>query len=239
MRHVPKSTVIPTSLAAIAPPASAADIDSDKYSGDDVKQQLITDHHKKCVYCECSLNGDYGHIEHFRPKGGYTVPPNKKLIQPGYYWLAYEWTNLLLSCSKCNTSYKKNNFALADESKRDIANKNIADEEPMLINPSTEDPAQYIEFHQHIAAPKIIDGVESARGRHTIELLRLNHRTDLVDNRRRKWESFNQLHKIRIVAQELIDTGIDIERGTRLLSIANYGIALMSAPDAEYSAMFI
>ena len=41
------------------------------YAAADVKKQLKIDQHGKCAYCERFLNGDYGAVEHFRPKGGY------------------------------------------------------------------------------------------------------------------------------------------------------------------------
>lgn len=239
MRRIFKSGDVPVSLQGLVPPESASDIDSDLYNGADVKERLIRDHHSKCVYCECRLNGDYGHIEHFRPKGGYSIPPDRKLHKPGYYWLAYAWENLLLSCSKCNTSYKANHFALADESVRDIPNRNIAGEMPMLINPSIEDPALYIEFHEHMAASKIVDGEESPRGKYTIDLLQLNHRTDLVKNRRDVWEKFNRWEKVRIVAMALIDRETDVARGKELLAIADLEMANMADNAAEYSAMFL
>lgn len=40
------------------------------YAAADVKKQLKIDQHGKCAYCERFLNGDYGAVEHFRPKGG-------------------------------------------------------------------------------------------------------------------------------------------------------------------------
>lgn len=239
MRRVIKSKTIPSSLRGLLPPNSPADINTSLYKGEDVKIQLLNDYHSKCVYCECRLNGDYGHIEHFRPKGGYTVPPSNKLITPGYYWLAYDWTNLLLSCSACNSTYKKNHFALVDESKRDIPHKNISKEVALLINPSEEDPSSHIKFHQHILAPKLIGGKESVRGKYTIDLLKLNQRTDLVNYRREIWEKFIRWKKVKILAEELIITNTDVLRGRELLKLADDAILKMKSEESEYSAMFL
>ena len=63
----------------------------------------------KCAYCEDRIvSTQPGDIEHYRPKGCVTnedgsrvmVDANggKKVPHPGYYWLAYEWTNLLYAC---------------------------------------------------------------------------------------------------------------------------------------------
>ncbi len=239
MRQIQKSDNAPESLRELTPPASPDHIIADHYKGADVKARLMADHHSKCAYCECRLNGDFGHIEHFRPKAGYSVPPDKTLFTPGYYWLAYNWANLLLSCSKCNTSYKANHFALEDESKRDIARRDISHETPLLINPALQNPQQHIEFHQHIAAPKIIDGKESAQGVYTIELLQLNHRTDLVHYRRETWEKYQHWKSVKAAAEELIRRDIETERGLELLRIADTEIEMMKSNAAEYSGMFI
>ncbi len=37
---------------------------------------------RKCAYCECRLNGDYGHTEHYRPKNGYTTAEGAPLRTP-------------------------------------------------------------------------------------------------------------------------------------------------------------
>lgn len=239
MRRFIKSSNIPSSLDGITPPTSTSTIVPKLYKGEDVKNQLIADQHSKCAYCECRLNGDFGHIEHFRPKAGYSIPPSNKLITPGYYWLAYEWSNLLLSCSTCNTSYKQNHFALEKESQRDIAHKNITNEISLLINPSIEDPSLYVEFHQHIIAPRLVGGMESIKGKHTIELLKLNHRTDLVAYRRETWEKFIRWKKVKKIAKELIESKIDIKRGASLLRMAEEEMNRMKGEEAEYSAMFL
>src|SRR5688500_1280853 len=72
------------------------------YGHDDVKLELERMFHQKCAYCE----SDYGatepvDVEHYRPKGAF-LRPDGSLSNPGYYWLAAEWTNLLPSCIDCN-----------------------------------------------------------------------------------------------------------------------------------------
>lgn len=237
MIRIYKAPSIPASLLKLVPPRSSQDIDERLYKGTDVKRQLRQDQYDKCAYCECRLNGDYGHIEHFRPKAGYSIPPSNAIITPGYYWLAYDWSNLLLSCSKCNTSYKANHFALEDESKRDIANKNISKEEPLLINPYVEDPNLHLEFHEHIVAPKVIDGKPSGKGAYTIELLQLNNRADLVDNRRKAWERYDRELQKLAIANALLARGIEVDKGKELLELATVEITNMRSPESEYSAM--
>lgn len=240
MRWFPKNiNDVPQSLVGLKPPESTGDIDDRLYKGEGVKERLEQDQHCKCIFCECRLNGDYGHIEHFRPKKGYTIYPDNRLIQPGYYWLAYEWSNLLLSCSQCNSSYKKNHFLLADENHRGIKTKNILNEEPLLINPSVENPARYIEFHQHIVAAKTDTEGDNPKGRHTIDLLKLNDRKELVENRRRVWNNYQREKDKIYLAEQMLERGIVYEEISQLLMLSRSTIAEMESIDAEYSAMFI
>ena len=240
MRHCPKDIKdVPAALVGLVPPASAADIKEHLYKGEGVKDRLRHDQHDKCIFCECRINGDYGAIEHFRPKKGYSLYPDNTLITPGYYWLAYDWSNLLMSCSQCNSSYKKNHFLLADESGRHIDKQKITDEEPLLINPSLENPARYIEFHEHIAAAKTDANGDNPKGRHTIDLLQLNGRPDLVRNRRRVWNNYQtEKNKLRIM-EEMLDRGYVFDEIKQLVELCRRTIAEMESPDGEYSAMFL
>lgn len=164
----------------------------DVYAHDSVKEQMMEDQHRKCAYCEQYKNGDFGCVEHYRPKGGYDLGSGTSLQQPGYYWLAYDWQNLLFSCSECNTSYKRNHFPLVNENAHDIEHRNITNEEPAIINPVTTDPGDHIEFSEFIIRPKIIDGQESIQGKTTIGVFRLNDRKDLKERRRNAWEAYNR-----------------------------------------------
>src|SRR5690606_11272092 len=59
-----------------------------------VEDQLAKTYLNKCAYCERLEKAD---IEHYRPKKSVLGEAHD-----GYYWLCYEWTNLLPSCVKCN-----------------------------------------------------------------------------------------------------------------------------------------
>lgn len=88
------------------------------YKDPDVKKSLVKLFHEKCAYCETRvMHAQPGDVEHFRPKSAVNtklkgianlsknvkVPPaEKEEIKPGYYWLAADWNNLLLSCNTCN-----------------------------------------------------------------------------------------------------------------------------------------
>ena len=174
--------------------------DSNIYANAEVKESLKISHNRKCAYCERHLNGDFGDVEHFRPKGGYVDERTQRIEKPGYWWLAYDWSNLLLSCSECNRSCKKNNFPLMDESQRNVLQRDVSSEQPLLINPGEEDPSDHIEFNRWIALPKIIDGAEDIKGAKTIEVMKLNTRPDLVKKREIRWKQ----------VIEASDRGIDV-----------------------------
>jgi uncharacterized protein (TIGR02646 family) len=70
----------------------------DHWSKPDVRGALFAMHGRVCAYCQCGLPpNDPGDVEHFRPKSE-------------YWWLAYQFKNYLLSCSRCNRNCKKADF---------------------------------------------------------------------------------------------------------------------------------
>jgi hypothetical protein len=63
----------------------------------------------KCAYCEQKIYSDqHGDLDHFRPKGAVADENYEPVMiavdgevkdHPGYYWLCYNWKNLLPSCT--------------------------------------------------------------------------------------------------------------------------------------------
>ncbi len=201
------------------------------YADPTVKDQLKADQHNKCAFCDRFRNGDFGDVEHYRPKGAYT-DTNGQIHTPAYYWLAYEWSNLMLSCSECNRSHKKTRFPLQDEATRNIASRDITNEQPLLINPYIDDPAKHLTFARHIAKPTVHESSEDPKGRCTIETLGLNTRKDLVEQRRNRWEEYNGIvNVIKRIQENNIDDSEEILQ--RLLLIKSK----MEAPESEFSGM--
>lgn len=141
-------------------------IQSSIYGDASVKTQLIDEQHGKCCFCEADFTANgYGDVEHFRPKAGYTEKRTSKLMRPGYYWLAYDWNNLFFSCQICNQRFKKNYFPLEDEAQR--ARNHTVDyqnEAPLLLHPSTDEPADHITFNRHVPVAKTNRGKVSITG---------------------------------------------------------------------------
>ncbi|HKV10831.1 MAG TPA: retron system putative HNH endonuclease [Thermoanaerobaculia bacterium] len=124
-----------------------------------VKTALEELFHRKCAYCETPLGEVDWQVEHFRPKGAVTERPD----HPGYYWLAYEWSNLYPSCAPCNQSRKDlplwgdpetgeaagkaNQFPVEDETGRPMRHEDdIRREKPLLLDPCSDEPEKSFRY---------------------------------------------------------------------------------------------
>lgn len=148
----------------------------------EVKPFLKTTYNNKCCYCERNEEGGIElQVEHFRPKKTPKECETKK--HSGYYWLGYEWSNLLLSCSTCN-KYKGTSFPIdgnridepnVDEKGELILENCKPDKEPLvnekafLFNPDVDRVFDHFKFEA--------DGnlkSETKKGKTTIKLFKLN-----------------------------------------------------------------
>lgn len=202
MIHVTKNNTIPASLQGDAvmkellrlqqmvkngENPTYKDFDTKIYGAEDVKTQLMSDQHCKCIFCEHLLLGkDGGEVEHFRPKTAYRQDRTEgNTIKPAYHQLAYDWENLSVCCHACNRR-KSTFFPLNNPNSR----FNLDAEEALFINPYKDNPEDYIEFRCERIFPKQDNqGVENKKGRTTIDYLELN-RNDLVELRRRRLHKF-------------------------------------------------
>jgi len=161
----------------------------------------------KCAYCESKFTvSQPGDVEHFRPKGRVVDesfkpirvkhPVKGDIEHPGYYWLAYDWRNLLPSCADCNRfrfhgvripstvskaaegAGKADRFPLKDEKRRAVVPDAETAESPMLINPTDSDPNVHFEFLSNgTIKPK------TPEGEVTLSVFGLNLREDLLEAR--------------------------------------------------------
>ncbi|OKS86725.1 AAA family ATPase [Mucilaginibacter polytrichastri] len=143
---------------------------------------LLPVFHFKCAYCESPVPGpsDF-QIDSFRPKGG-AVGLSNEFSLLHYYWLAYEWENLLPCCNDCN-KHKGNSFPIEPNTERariGAVGEELYLEMSLLVDPCRDDPREHMMFHE--------DGTVSAitgKGDCTIEILGLN-RGNLVRERQRE-----------------------------------------------------
>ncbi len=78
------------------------------------KDALYDAQNGKCAYCEMIVSKKGAPVEHFRPKKGafrHERDAKIKVVDAAHYWwLAWSWENLFVSCGRCNGKNAKGNF---------------------------------------------------------------------------------------------------------------------------------
>ncbi len=205
MRYVKKPAAAPAHLLAAVPALAtlveAVDLDSisddvykgeykyvdpldgRKKSGSRTRDELNKVYHSKCAYCEVLCKAE---IEHYRPKKGV-----KEQAGYGYYWLCYEWTNLLPSCRYCNTEGGKGtqfpvmgtrppgpplNPANKFDASLNATDARLTAERPYLLNPEIDEPRNFLAFKLNAQGKGVdITGTDSLdRGGKTVAICNLN-----------------------------------------------------------------
>lgn len=161
----------------------------------------------KCAYCEKKIEIPYeSELDHFRPKRKVTYiddtpvminSQNDIINHPGYYWLAYDSQNLLLSCQLCNKPHNEEHLKLGKRNRFPLEDNNYAikqgeevHERPLLINPVKEDPQIHLEYNSKNG---FLRDYNSIKGKTCIEIFGLNIRNDLVDGRKDAYEKVKSL----------------------------------------------
>jgi len=199
------------------------------------KQELRKLYHEKCAYCETVMSDDTFTVEHYRPKKG----------SYSYYWLGYEWSNLLPVCDKCNNA-KGDRFPVRVPSRvmpnsgkksrvktpRLLPNGDLdidamkadhpylLDEKPYLLHPEIDEPKEflYVDYKGELASQieKEANEYYYERAVQTIRLTNLN-RDVLVLNRRKIIEVFEVLlRKQTIRFLKERNNQHDLDSGVRL-----------------------
>lgn len=138
------------------------------FGAPEVRATLRAAQHGKCCFCESKLDHcSFSDVEHFRPTGSVRQSPDHDGEAPGYYWLAYEWSNLYLACTQCNRHHKRDVFPLEHDDRRVRSHHDawrIPEERPMFIDPGVEEPRAHIRFRRAYAAPVSIRGYDTIKG---------------------------------------------------------------------------
>ncbi len=199
--------------------------DGGLYAHEEVKKNLIDLQNGKCCFCESKITHiAYGDVEHFRPKAAYRKAKGEDLIYPGYFWLAYDWDNLFLSCQLCNQRYKENLFLLEDETTRFQTYKDDwRQEKETFIHPELDNPEDHITFEEAFIKAK------TKRGEKTIEALGLE-RSELFEFRNMIFQLIEQL----VTMYKGIPKGFEEAAKNELLKI----LPKYMDKSAQYSSMF-
>lgn len=166
-----------------------------------VEDQLAISYKNKCGYCERLCKAD---IEHYRPKKKVA----EDITHHGYYWLCYEWSNLIPSCITCNREGGKHNqFPILgsrvtaptflpdgnlDLSLCKAGNSPLVDEMPLLLHPEVDKPENYFAFEIDANGEGIrIVGIDrQGRGNQTIQICLLNRKEVKLDRVERVVDDF-------------------------------------------------
>lgn len=159
-----------------------------------MRQVIFDGFHGKCAYCEAKfILTETGDVEHYRPKGAVTDELDQRIMisrrgkraipHPGYYWLAYDWHNLLPSCSLCNRPSrprrglrigKGTRFPVLSSSTLKYGHArrpgDLPNELPGFLHPVFDDPHRHLSFDATTGL--LID--KTQRGKLCIDLLGLN-----------------------------------------------------------------
>jgi uncharacterized protein (TIGR02646 family) len=178
--------------------------DKTVWKGHDISKTLLLMSHQKCCYCECDLSEEskYMEVEHFCHKKKYQL-------------LVLEWSNLLPSCKRCNTTKGSHDVFLTP-----------------IIKPTRENPKEHLCYHEFRLEPK------SILGKNTIDALNLN------DPRRLVFPRFELAEVLKRELTNLLASTTDYDNGTskhnhRKNRITNTMGALLAEaiPTAIYSAI--
>ncbi len=181
-----------------------------------VRAELNACHRGKCCYCEVRFDDRkpqaYPEVEHWRP-------------QSNYYWLAYSWDNLLLSCSFCNRT-KGDQFPLADPAMRATYHgMRIDDETPEILKPDGDE-----ELRKHIKFVGDRPEGRTPHGHRTVEVLELD--SPIHAGRR---DYLAELAKKRKLCIDLM--GVDDARVRPHVEDARKEVEAAVQPDKPFSAM--
>lgn len=159
----------------------------------------------KCAYCEGSLR-KHDDLDHYRPARKVTDEEdnpifvrngeNHKQEHPGYYWLAYDWRNLLPACSDCNRWWKLGTILIGKANRFPVEGTHAfrqgdeTTEKPLLLNPVFDNPEDHLEIDSDgYFSPK--EG--STKAELSIRIFGLNIRDDLRAHRRDAYKSAEKL----------------------------------------------
>jgi hypothetical protein len=192
-----------------------------------MRQVIFDGFYGKCAYCEAKfILTETGDVEHYRPKGAVTDERDQRIMitirgkrpkpHPGYYWLAYDWKNLLPSCSLCNRpSRPRAGLRIGKGTRFPVLSStlkygharspgDLPKELPVFIHPVFEDPQKHIKFDPDTGL--LLD--KTPRGKLCIELLGLN-REGVARERR----------KIYLLVRGLVQTSLQQIRDRDLKSV--------------------
>ena len=191
------------------------------YGETTVVKKLINLYNHKCAYCEAYEPEP--EVEHYRPKKGVTDE-----VHEGYYWLCYEWSNLMPACHDCNKQRSKSNHFPIEGTRQNapILNAGAIDlnenklnsnalsvlEIPLLLNPEFPafDPFLYFKIDSNgnfIPRPNHAT-LEYRKAKATIDKIRLNRDKLLLGIRKREIRYY--MSRIKIILYKYLNADFSV-----------------------------
>lgn len=164
---------------------------------ENLKEALSAQFHGKCAYCERAVGFGEFDIEFFRPRS-HAVGLTGKVDDQHYWWLAYEWSNLMACCRNCG-SYKGTRFPV--EGSRSRYSEDVSSERPLLLDPCVDYPEQHLSYDQFGKAFGL-----TQRGNITIDVLNLNSEFLLREREQAYQDVYTQLAMTAVQNPEQIET---------------------------------
>lgn len=229
-------------------------VNENLYKRDSIKKSYFVSKgapfYGRCAYCESPIaDTQYIQIEHFRPKAG-VKDENGRVInfkdengvdtgEPhlGYYWLAYDWHNLLPSCQKCNNA-KSTIFPIIGQHAQS-PNDEI-NEKPLLINPISEleedNPENHLSVDPKEGFMSPVNG--SLRGAMCIQTFNLNVRDGILESRIQKTERIaSKILEFKVSGMDIFNPDIPRkETYAAIMKKCDYFIDIFSGKEAYTAA---
>lgn len=231
-----------------------SDIKFDYEFNSDVWKELkdwLLEHifHEKCAYCETEVSRFPFTVDHFRPKGRVSINVNsgngrrhnEQVEHPGYFWLAYDWRNLLPSCANCNSGKRdlfpvsNTHVAVQYQQEQDIflCSQELNErEQPLLLHPYMDDPSEHLVFGEQGIVAAVED---SQKGQHSIEVYNLNDEK-LIELRRRAQDRAYKDYLLAMITDPSSESNLEemLKRGNKAITGYLNGQAPYSAAVAAY-----
>ncbi len=217
----------------------------------DVPSKLKNLYNNKCAYCENKNENDI-EVDHYRPKNAVKNEKHK-----GYYWLCYEWTNLLPACHVCNkANFKGTNFPIEgtrvlhpiynvnkeiDFGSSKLDSDYLKTEKPLLLNPEMKEfnPFNYYEISKCglFKEKQPNNSFEFRQANNTIEILGFNKRTCLFSYRKQHIRYLFYKHLKPALKKLFLTKNVDEFKSTVFSELKT--IKANSNPTKEYSFFWL
>jgi uncharacterized protein (TIGR02646 family) len=164
--------------------------------------------HGKCWYTEATVEANYAHVDHFRPKNRVTYKFKHHPPHEGYWWLAFDWTNYRYSADVPNV-HKRDKFDLHPDSRvHTLGGIAVNDELHYFLDPTVSSDPDLLTFDCNGSVMPIRKkGWEYNRALYTIEVLNLNGYIPLVESRKAKWNDvYCRWSRLQLCIKKALDS---------------------------------